>query len=184
MIAGYKLNALQIFSPFTYANIVDCSVVQFIYSVSFSLFDTISLFLQFYTKKRDHFSCMLMIPTDAMITIEPAVNVTVSSSHADIIKVLNDWGTLSFEWNTDVANGQSSAGLKIGIPAGQLEDVVADIGYNVIIKDGFTNLKKLSSVSSANLQADLTKLKNDDQLIAWAATSGAFNLKSNRRLRK
>ena len=61
-----------------------------------------------------------------MFTIEPGSEVGVSANLADLVVAVVDDGVLRFSWNSQVAIGAFSGGVKITMPADQLRSVYAE----------------------------------------------------------
>ena len=127
-----------------------------------------------------------------MFTIEPGTEVGVFANVADLVvaQVAVD-GVLRFSWNSQVASGAFSGGVKITTPADQLRSVVASLSErrdwtvedswtrrDVQILEGFTSIDTLEVSSAGHIQvwASLTDVQND--LSVKVDRNGRVDLKS------
>jgi len=87
----------------------------------------------------------------------------VSANVADLVVAeVADDGVLSFSWNSQVASGASSGGVKITMPADQLRSVVAGSGPDAIqILEGFTSIDTLEASGIARVYASLDDVQSD-----------------------
>jgi len=69
--------------------------------------------------------------------------VTVETSPANLVTVRYEYGTLYFEWNTDVSSIATYGGVRIGVPSNQLLNVRVRGGHIVQILNGFTKINTL-----------------------------------------
>ena len=120
-----------------------------------------------------------------MFTIEPGSQLGVSANVADlVVAAVADDGVLRFSWNSQVASGAFSGGVKIAMPADQLRSVVAShsertrTSRHVQILEGFTSIDTLevSSLGEVRVWASLTDVQND--LSVKVDTLGEVELKS------
>lgn len=103
--------------------------------------------------------------TKILFTIEPAETVRISSEPANLVKTLVEGNVLSFSINKDVSQNASSGGVRIGLPANQLQKIHATSAATAQIIKGFTALRLLEANSAASLQADLTENSSDNLAI-------------------
>ena len=108
-----------------------------------------------------------------------------------VVAEVADNGVLCFSWNSQVASGAFSGGVKITMPADQLRSVVASqserpsglrgTSNSVQILEGFTSIKTLELASSGftgfQVWASLTDVQNDLS-VKVDAISGVVELKS------
>jgi len=94
----------------------------------------------------------------ALYTLEPADNVTISTTPSDLITNIQEVdGTLRYGFNPKYYNnGTMSAGVKIGMPADQLKVVILNAGSKLQIIDGFTSVSSLTCNAGSTLTADLS----------------------------
>jgi len=100
---------------------------------------------------------------NTMFTIFPSTDgngVTVETSPANLVTVdLDEYGYFGFEWNTTISStATSGGGVRIGVPADQLNVVWVHDGYNVQIVDGFTNITEVTVEEDSILHASMTSL--------------------------
>ena len=107
-----------------------------------------------------------------------------------VVAEVADNGVLCFSWNSQVASGAFSGGVKITMPADQLRSVVASqserpsglrgTSNSVQILEGFTSIKTLELASSGftgfQVWASLTDVQN--ALSVKVDTMGSVDLKS------
>ena len=127
-----------------------------------------------------------------MFTIEPGTEVGVFANVADLVvaQVAGD-GVLRFSWNSQVASGAFSGGVKITTPADQLRSMVvlhserrdstvedSWTSRDVQILEGFTSIDTLEVSSAGPMQvwASLTDVQND--LSVKVDRNGRVDLKS------
>jgi len=91
-----------------------------------------------------------------MWTIEVADTVTVSTSPPDLVTVGVEDGELSFAWNADVSSKASSIGIKIGIPADQLQSLKVYSYSSVQISGSFSSVSNLEVYGNSIVNADLS----------------------------
>jgi hypothetical protein len=91
-----------------------------------------------------------------MFTIEPADSVTVSTSPPDLVTVIEKSNALYFEFNSPVASKATSGGIKIGMPADQLQSLIGSAASQVQIFDGFTSILSLDFSGASTLTANLS----------------------------
>lgn len=94
----------------------------------------------------------------ALYTLEPADNVTISTTPSDLITNIQEVaGTLRYSFNPKYYNnGTINAGVKIGMPADQLKVVTLNAGSKLQIIDGFTSVSSLTCNAGSTLTADLS----------------------------
>jgi len=90
---------------------------------------------------------------NTMFTIYPSDSVEVSSDPPNLVIVNGGQDVLKFVWNEDVSQTVTKAGIKIGIPAGQLKSVtvMGDIPAQVL--DGFTALNEVTIFGDSRFTA-------------------------------
>lgn len=114
-----------------------------------------------------------------MFTIEVANSVTVSTSPPNLFTVSDDGGALAFKWNHGVASTASSGGVKIGIPADQLE--VVSIGFTKVqIAGAFNKVNKMEVYGASTVHADLSS--NTVPMVLEVSGGSVVTLKSGSNL--
>ena len=101
-----------------------------------------------------------------MFTIEPGPEVAVSANVADLVVAeVADDGELRFSWNSQVASGAFSGGVKIAMPADQLCSVFVGGpgGYKPYaqIHEGFTSIDELIAFGPTFVWASLDDVQTD-----------------------
>jgi len=91
-----------------------------------------------------------------MWTIMATNGVEVHSDPANLVSVSINSGKLSFEFNETVASSATSGGIRIGMPAGQLESVTVESASNAQILDGFEKVTEISVSGASTLAATFT----------------------------
>jgi len=116
-----------------------------------------------------------------MFTIEPGTEVGVSANVADLVVAeVADDGVLRFAWDSRVAGGAISGGVRITMPADQLRSVVVGgrggYNHNAQILEGFTSIDTLEVSGSTFVWASLDDVQTD--LSVEAYERGTVRLKS------
>ena len=115
-----------------------------------------------------------------MFTIEPGSEVGVSANVADLVVAVVADGVLKFAWNSQVAGGAISGGVKITMPEDQLHSVIVSgqggYNHNAQILEGFTSIDTLEVSGSTFVWASLDGVQNDLSIKAYER--GTVRLKS------
>lgn len=106
-------------------------------------------------------------------TLEPSPDNTTVAVWTDPPNLVTASGgaELTLLWNKDVASSATQGGIRVQVPADQLESVSAALSSRVQILDGFTNLKSMDLSTSSDTRGVFNKLNNDTELTIEIGTS-------------
>ena len=93
---------------------------------------------------------------NSVYTIQPSTEAFVSSYPANLVTTTVSGGELSFELNPNVAEGATSGGIRIGLPADQFQKLSVGAAQTVQIVDGFSSLQSIEASGASTLSATLT----------------------------
>ena len=93
---------------------------------------------------------------NSVYTIQPSTEAFVSSYPANLVTTTVSGGELSFALNPAVAEGATSGGIRIGLPADQFQKLSVGAAQTVQIVDGFTSLQSIEASGASTLTATLT----------------------------